>query len=244
MTGWVSIHRSIQDNPIWLEERFTKGQAWVDLILMVNHEKNTTILGFKRVEINRGQTITSQVKLAKRWKWDRKTVRKFLSLLECEKMITQNVDRSVQQGKTVITITNYDKYQSGTQLYPQQQGQQSPSKMLTNNNDNNENKIHIGENPQTPNPDKKEIKQREVVRPKDRKGREIVSTGWEHLSDEEAQKRLRENPSWVVKENGRVHDRDNGWKEVCVDPAEYALYMSKDPMKLVDMINSQLGNVI
>lgn len=30
--GWVSIHRQLCENDLWLSEPFTRGQAWVDMI--------------------------------------------------------------------------------------------------------------------------------------------------------------------------------------------------------------------
>ena len=31
------LHAKLQDNPLWTCEAFTRGQAWVDLILLANH---------------------------------------------------------------------------------------------------------------------------------------------------------------------------------------------------------------
>ena len=38
MAGWVKVHRDIQNCWIWEEKPFSRGQAFIDLILMVNHE--------------------------------------------------------------------------------------------------------------------------------------------------------------------------------------------------------------
>lgn len=42
-SGWVKLYRKLMDNPIWLEERFTKGQAWVDLIMLSNFESRIIV---------------------------------------------------------------------------------------------------------------------------------------------------------------------------------------------------------
>jgi hypothetical protein len=34
--GFVSIHREIMDHWIWQDKPVSKGQAWVDLILLAN----------------------------------------------------------------------------------------------------------------------------------------------------------------------------------------------------------------
>ena len=106
-SGWVKLYRKLMDNPIWLEERFTKGQAWVDLIMLSNFESRTIVFDGEKIVIERGQVFTSIVKLSKRWKWDRKTVSKYLVFLEKEGMIKKESDNK----KTVITIINYSNFQ-------------------------------------------------------------------------------------------------------------------------------------
>lgn len=106
-SGWVKLYRKLMDNPIWLEERFTKGQAWVDLIMLSNFESRTILCDGEKIVIERGQVFTSIVKLSKRWKWDRKTVSKYLVFLEKEGMIKKESDNK----KTVITIINYSNFQ-------------------------------------------------------------------------------------------------------------------------------------
>ena len=36
--GWVKLHRKLQESNFWLCEPFSRGQAWVDLILLANHK--------------------------------------------------------------------------------------------------------------------------------------------------------------------------------------------------------------
>jgi len=141
--GYFAIHRKLLNSDLWLSERFTKGQAWVDLIGLANHKDKEILVGFKSILIKRGQVLTSQLKLAKRWRWDRKTVVRFLKFMETSEMIHNEVDRNIQHGFTVITIKNYDTYQRTGQQEGQQEGQQGrtkrDSKRDTNNNDNNDN---------------------------------------------------------------------------------------------------------
>lgn len=106
--GWIKLYRQIQECPIWYSERFSKGQAWVDLLLLANHRDKKIIFNGEMMIIKRGQYITSTVKLAEKWKWNRKTVTSFLKLLECEHMIERMSDNT----KTLITIVNYEIYQS------------------------------------------------------------------------------------------------------------------------------------
>lgn len=103
--GWITIHRQIQDHWIWQDPE--KLRAWLDLILMANHEKAEVGLREGMVIVNRGQLITSIGKLAERWKWSKDRVRRFLKVLSDTNMIVRKSDTH----KTTITIVNYDKFQ-------------------------------------------------------------------------------------------------------------------------------------
>lgn len=105
--GWIKLHRQLQECPMWYAERFSKGQAWVDLLLLANHRDKKILFNGEMIFIERGQYLTSMVKLAEKWKWSRPTVVKFLNLLEKDKMITRSSDNT----KTLITIENYGIYQ-------------------------------------------------------------------------------------------------------------------------------------
>lgn len=104
--GYIRLHRQIQDCWVW-DDKFSKGQAWVDLLLSANHRDKKMPFNDEIVTIERGQYLTSMRKLADRWGWNRSTVSRFLKLLEKDEMITTNVTTS----HTLITIVNYDIYQ-------------------------------------------------------------------------------------------------------------------------------------
>ncbi|WP_195970237.1 hypothetical protein [Clostridium thermobutyricum] len=105
--GWIKIHRNIQEHWLWNSEPFSKGQAWIDLLLMVNHQDNKIMLGGDLIEVKRGQRVTSLRQLADRWKWSRTKVSKFLEVLSKDNMIEYKSDTK----KTVLTIVNYELYQ-------------------------------------------------------------------------------------------------------------------------------------
>jgi len=142
MEGWVSIHRKIQECWIWMDEPFSRGQAWVDLLLLANHQDKKTYVDGKLVTIKTGQRLTSIRQLAERWQWSRDKVSRFLSILEGDNMIT------VQKSHrfTLIEVTNYEEYQGFTKP---KKATKKPLKshssdsieplIDTNNNDNNDN---------------------------------------------------------------------------------------------------------
>jgi len=129
MEGWVKLHRKIIENEFYFSERFTKQQAWVDLLLLATHKKRTVYLKGIEINLKPGQLCHSQVSLANRWKWDRKTVGKHLETLRKRKM----VDTRKTNVTTIITIKQWYLYQVGGQ----QNGQQKDSGLDTNKNDKN-----------------------------------------------------------------------------------------------------------
>jgi len=136
--GWVVLHRSIKSNWVWKDKPFSKGQAWIDLILRANHADKKVIFDTEVIIVPRGSFITSEVKLSEDWGWSREKVRNFLKTLVNDEMITKKADNR----KTTVTIVNYDVLQhaptTGKQLG---NNSETTGKQLgnTNNNYNNYN---------------------------------------------------------------------------------------------------------
>ena len=107
MTGWIKIHRKLSDNPLWTCEPSTRGQAWVDLIMLASFDDVFFFVRGIQVAQKRGQVCWSEANLADRWKWSRTKLRKFLNDLEKEHQIIQQKNNVIQ----VITIVNYEEYQ-------------------------------------------------------------------------------------------------------------------------------------
>jgi len=107
--GYTKFWRKLQDSSLWLSEKFTRGQAWIDLIGLANYTDGFFRIRGNKVKVKRGQLGYSEVSLADRWRWSRGKVRRFLVELESKKE-----EKIVQQKNnltTLITILNYDKYQ-------------------------------------------------------------------------------------------------------------------------------------
>ena len=109
--GWVRLHRQLAEHPIWTQERFTRGQAWVDLIMLASYQEHIVIHGNRPLTVQRGQVLTSQVKLAARWKWNRKTVAGFMISLRKAKMVDIVTSKETDTGYTLITLCNYGRFQ-------------------------------------------------------------------------------------------------------------------------------------
>lgn len=105
--GFFTIERELLEHPIWMEEPFTKGQAWVDLIGRANFKSRERFYGGRCITIERGQLIVSHKGLASRWRWSEHKVRNYLRALTEAKMVSVE---GTPLG-TLITVENYTKYQ-------------------------------------------------------------------------------------------------------------------------------------
>ncbi|MCC9023006.1 Replication protein O [Bacillus nakamurai] len=107
MIGWIKLHRSVQDHWIYQEKRkFSKYEAWLDLLMMASHKDNKFVLGNELYDLKRGEFISSIRKLGERWSWSNTKVTQFLDLLKKDEMIDFKKDTK----KTLITIVNYGVY--------------------------------------------------------------------------------------------------------------------------------------
>ena len=106
--GYIKLHRQIQDCEIWTStEPFDIRSAWIDLLMLANHEDKHTLFDYKPLTIKRGQYLTSVRQLGARWSWSKNRVLKYLRLLENLKMI----ERESTNQRTLITVVNYGVYQ-------------------------------------------------------------------------------------------------------------------------------------
>lgn len=123
--GYVKLYRDIRSHWIWSDPDYLR--AWVDLLMMVNHEDKQILFNKKLITVKRGSRITSIRKLAERWGWSRGRVARFLDMLEQDNMIATR--RTTQ--KTLINVINYSFYQSekpkrGPRMRPQTEPQTEP----------------------------------------------------------------------------------------------------------------------
>jgi hypothetical protein len=70
MSGWIKLDRSIKEHWLYTEKRkFSKFEAWNDILLTVNFSPAKTIIKGKLININRGESILSLESWGKRWNW-------------------------------------------------------------------------------------------------------------------------------------------------------------------------------
>jgi hypothetical protein len=109
LSNFLPVNRKFFDHPFWNDDRlYSRAEAWLDLIALARFEDSmaTGIIGNVELSWNRGQLPATLRYLSERWKWSRSKVNNFLMLLQKLKMI----ERSVLNGITVISLTNYELY--------------------------------------------------------------------------------------------------------------------------------------
>lgn len=135
--GWLKLYRSIQNHWLWEDKPFSRGQAFVDLLLMANHKDNKILFNGELIEVKRGSRITSLRQLSEAWGWSTKKTKKFLELLEKDNMITVRSDNK----KTLVTIENYGVYQEVGNTEETQEKHQGNSEETQRKNKRNSKEI-------------------------------------------------------------------------------------------------------
>lgn len=137
MQGWIKLHRTIQENEFYFSERFTKTQAWVDLLLLANHKAATVFIRGIEIHLQPGELCYSQLTLAKRWKWNFKTVVAFLKMLSKRQML----ETRITNVTSLISIKNWKKYQMDGGALESRTETKTESRTETNKNDKNEENV-------------------------------------------------------------------------------------------------------
>lgn len=136
--GWISIYRQIQEHWLWKDKPFSKGQAWIDLLMLANYEEKKMPYKGEIITCERGTVNLSISVLADRWGWSRKKTRQFLDLLETDGMVSVKATTH----RTTITIENYGLYNDVGSTKEQQKNSKGTAKEQQRNTTNNINNIN------------------------------------------------------------------------------------------------------
>lgn len=108
--NWIKLNRSIRKHFLW---DFTKPlylMAWIDILMSANYADKKVVVGDSVITVPRGSFVTSLRKLATQWQCSKDTVKRILTILESDSMITCKADSK----HTIITVENYALYQDVT----------------------------------------------------------------------------------------------------------------------------------
>jgi len=271
MKGRFTLSRDIFSHPIWKSESINRAQAWIELIGLANHERGFIISNGQKIVIERGQCGLSKLDYAKRWRWSRGKVDRFISMLESERMIIVKQYNGQGNGNTIITICNYDEYQfkknedrttdrtsNGHQI-----GHQTGNGQDTNNNENNEQdgearaRVYTRETASVPPKNENEILKKENPPPKPPKISGIVAVNL--LKRKEKGDKLSESEQKIVnsylKSNGiqepeKPHEiaysRDDHAKQLIFqrDKLGRGYLLSKNDLEIIEEYEEKKRNNI
>src|SRR3989304_4112572 len=152
--GWISLYRSLKKHWLWQDKPFTKGQAWIDMLMQCNHADNKVNIGNAVILCKRGESLNSLDTWAKDWGWHKSRVKRFLELLKNDSMI----DLKSTHNTTHLIILNYDTYQKHRNANrtpierKQNEAETKPTLNNKDNNVNNEKKRDSGDKKKSPSP--------------------------------------------------------------------------------------------
>lgn len=107
MSGWFAVKRGITSHPIF-KKRPDRAFVWLWMLETAAYKDTRQDAGGKPVAVKRGQVLTSFRQIEAATGVGIQVVRTLFKLLEDEHAI--NTDTS--NGRLLVTICNYDKYQS------------------------------------------------------------------------------------------------------------------------------------
>lgn len=107
---WVRQSVEIFDHPCLQSKEFDRRSAWMWLVSNAAWKEHKTRTRGGILTLKRGQVIAGLGHLSKTWGWSIKRVRTFLGDLAEQDMISKGQAKG--QYAHVITISNYDKFQS------------------------------------------------------------------------------------------------------------------------------------
>ena len=129
-TGWIKLHRQIMDSEFYTEpRRFSKNEAWIDILLRANHEEEDGI--------KPGSFLTSYGELAKAWGWSKSTTWNFLKYLSQQDMIIFKLNENGTDRRTVVTVAKWDLYQGKRNAKRNENGTKSESLPITEKEEKN-----------------------------------------------------------------------------------------------------------
>lgn len=122
--GWIKLHREILKH--WAYDDPEKLKVWITLLSKATHKKHTQNVGYELAKLKPGQLIFGLIKFSKMMNISKSKLYRIIKLLEKDEMI--DYDTETHKGNfSIITIKNWDKYQSETVRKPTKQEERQGS---------------------------------------------------------------------------------------------------------------------
>lgn len=133
--GWIKLHRSILDNPIFNDLQLYR--LWSLCLLKATHKEREVLVGKQTVHLQPGQFITGRTAIRELYNkglkesdqvHGDKTVYRWLMTLE----VTRCVTLCKTSKYTVVTVTNWNQYQQNDQVNDQVRDHKQEVKNIKN----------------------------------------------------------------------------------------------------------------
>lgn len=106
MQGWIKLHRKLLASDVFQNEKLLK--VFIYCLLKATHSEISQKVGRQTVELKPGQFIYGRKKAALELNMKESTVRDYINILKDDGVITVNPTNKY----SVITVVNWDLYQS------------------------------------------------------------------------------------------------------------------------------------
>lgn len=134
MSGWIKLHRSLQDSAIAAHPEYLA--VWIHLMIRAQHSASEFVVGRQLVKLSAGQLVFGRIKFSSEIGVSENKVRAALDVMKNLKMITI---KSMAKF-SIISITNWSEYQDQSPANNQETASKSPAlnqHPATYKNDNN-----------------------------------------------------------------------------------------------------------
>ena len=129
MKGWFAVSRDILDHHIF-HGRPDRLYAWIWILSNAAYKDTKQDVGGVIVDVPRGSLCASQAALERGTGMTRQALRTFISLMKNANAISTKPATKSTKSRTMLTVCNYDKYQS-------QQPSEQPNINQTSTNKSN-----------------------------------------------------------------------------------------------------------
>ncbi len=134
--GWIKLYRSIQDDPIFSNEKLLK--VWIWCLLKATYKSHEQLVGKQTVHLNSGQFITGRHAAGKELNMAPSTAWDYLIFLQNNDSINIKSNNKF----SVITVVNWGLYQMFDENYDIKMTEEQQQNN-TNNKCNNINNLYI-----------------------------------------------------------------------------------------------------
>jgi len=134
LAGWIKLHRKLKNSLVFDNPDLLK--VWIWCLLKATHDDYIQMIGLQEVELEKGQFIFGRKVAANELKMSESKTYRLIKKLEN----MQNLNIKANNKFSVITIENWENYQSDNNNNEQQSEQQMNNKRTTNEQQMNTNK--------------------------------------------------------------------------------------------------------